>query len=266
MPPRGRRGSAELSTVNAGLMTVRVVPIGTIWRVTAGSLVAVIRRASWSAMTRALPTGMSKAASSMTKCRRAAGWGRAAVWLLLVSGQEAADPGNGGVEVVGAREGQDAEVVGTGPAEPGSLHDLDLLAQQQVEYELLVVVDLVNGRVQAREGDRKSTRLNSGDAGDLVEPLPGMVALVVQPAAGQDQVGDALPAAERRLDGVLAGDVGAQPRSGQGDQSLDVVLRVLPGAGDKQPAGSEPGHPVRLGQPVEGEAEHIGGEGSRAVG
>src|SRR5215469_7009946 len=181
--------------------------------------------------------------------------------LLPVPGEEAANADDGGVEVVGAREGEDAEVIGIGPVEPRSLHDLDFLAQQQIEDELFVVVDLVHGRVQAREGVEGALRLDAGDAGDFVKALPGPIALFVQPPAGQDQVGDALPAAERGLDGVLTGNVGAQPSSGEGGQALEVVLGMLLEPRDEQPAGAEAGHPVGLGQPVEGEADQVGSEG-----
>src|SRR5215831_463558 len=141
-------------------------------------------------------------------------------WSLLpVPGEEAADADDSGVEVVGAREGEDAEVVRARPVEPRSLHDLDFLAQQQVEDELFVVLDLVHGRVQAREGVEGTLRLDARDARDLVEALPGPVTLFMQPPAGQYQVGDALPPTERGLDGVLAGNVGAQPRSGEGGQT-----------------------------------------------
>src|ERR1022692_3541600 len=185
--------------------------------------------------------------------------------LLPVPGEEAADPSDGGVEVIDAREGEDPEVIGVGPAEPCSLHDLDLLAQQQVKDELLVVVDGVHGGVQPGEGVQGAFRLDAGNAGDLVESLPGMIALFVQAPAGQYQVGDALPAAQRGLDGVLAGDIGAQPGPGQGGQSLDVVSRVLLGAGDDEPSGTEPGDPVGLGQAAEGQAEHVRGQRRRAV-
>src|ERR1022692_1311777 len=184
---------------------------------------------------------------------------------LPVSREEPADPPDGGIEVVDPREGEDPEVIGVGPAESGSLDDLDLLAQQQVEDELLVVVDSVHGGVQPGEGVQGTFRLDAGNAGDLIQPLPCVIALFVQPPPGQDQVRDALPAAQRGLDGVLAGDIGAQPRPGEGGQSLDVVSRVLLRAGDDEPSGTEPGYPVRLGQAAEGQAEHVRGEDGRAV-
>src|ERR1700734_4191129 len=40
---------------------------------------------------------------------------------------------------------------------------------------------------------------------------------------------------------------------------------MLPGAGNEQPPGAEPGHPVGLGQAVEGQADQVGGEGGGAV-
>src|SRR5580698_5159613 len=103
--------------------------------------------------------------------------------LLPVSGEKTADPDDSRVEVVRVRQGDDAEVVGAGPVEPGALDDLDLLAQQQVKDELLVVMDLVHGRVQAGEGVQRTLGLDAGDAGDLVQPLPGPVPLLAQPAA-----------------------------------------------------------------------------------
>jgi hypothetical protein len=57
----------------------------------------------------------------------------------------------------------------------------------------------VHGWVQPGEGIEGALGLDAGDAGDLVEPLPGPVALFVQPAARQDQAGDALVPAEGGL-------------------------------------------------------------------
>src|SRR5690606_34538905 len=102
--------------------------------------------------------------------------------------EEAADPADGGVDVVRVRQGQDAEVVRGRPVEPGALDDVDLLLQQQVEHELLVVDDAVHLRVDPREGVQRAAGLHAGDAGDLVQPLPGGVPTLQQPAAGQHQV------------------------------------------------------------------------------
>ncbi len=163
------------------------------------------------------------------------------------------------------REGQDPEVVRARPVEPGALHHLDLLPQQQVQDEPLVVDDGVHLRVDAREGVQRPLRLHARHPGDLVQPLPRAVALLVEAAARGDELPDRLPAAERGLDRVLRGRVGAQAHGGECGQPLQVVAGVLLRARHHHPAGAEPGHPVRLGQPAEGEAEHVRGQDRHRV-
>ena len=57
-----------------------------------------------------------------------------------------------------------------------------------------------------------------------------------------------------------AGTFGAQPHAGQQFQALQVVLRVLGGPGNHQPAGPEPGQAVGLGQAAEGEDHEVGSQ------
>src|SRR5690606_30491474 len=156
----------------------------------------------------------------------------ARVRLLSVAAEEPPDPADRRFQVVGVGEGEDAEVVGGGPVAAGALDHLDLLPQEQVQDELLVVVEPVRLGVQAGEGVHRALGLHAAHAGDLVELLPGHVPLLAQPAAGCGEVTDGLPAAERGLDRVLRGGVGAQAHGGQHGEALQVVLGVLLGAGD----------------------------------
>ena len=130
---------------------------------------------------------------------------------------------------------------------------------------MLVVVDLVHLGVEPRERVQRALGLHAGHAGDLVELRPGDVALLEQPAAGQHQVLDALVAAERDLNGVLRGHVRAQPHVGQQADALQEAGGVLLGAGDDQPARAVARDPVGLGQPVEGQAQQVGGDVARLM-
>ncbi|CAG7022845.1 hypothetical protein PICSAR15_04119 [Mycobacterium avium subsp. paratuberculosis] len=56
---------------------------------------------------------------------------------------------------------------------------------------------------------------------------------------------------------MLRRDVRAQPHVGQQVDALDEAAGVVLGSGDRQPAGPVAGHPVRLRQAVEGQAQHV---------
>ena len=148
-----------------------------------------------------------------------------------------------------------------GPVEPGPVHDEELLLAEQVEGEPLVVPDRVDLGVEAREEVERALRLGARDPRDLVEHLPGAVALLEESTARQDQLVDRLVAAQGDLNGVLGRHVGAQTHVREDLEALDVAAGVLLRAGEGQPPGTEPGHAVRLGEAVEGEAEQVRGEG-----
>src|SRR5690606_37036526 len=112
-------------------------------------------------------------------------------------------------------------------------------------------------RVDAREGIQRAHRLHAADAGNVIEQFVGTVALFVQVAGRQDQVVDALVAAQGGLDGVLGRHVGTQAHVGQHVQAFDVALGQVLGTGNRDPAGTEARHPIGLGQTVEGQAQHV---------
>ncbi len=153
-------------------------------------------------------------------------------------------------------------VQGTGFNWPDPHHQ-DLLLQQQVLDQLLVVVDLVHVRIEAREGVQGAAGLDAAHPGDRVQTLPRDVALLEQPAAGQDQVLDALMPAERDLDCVLSRHVGAQAGRGEQVDALEEAGRVLLRAGDRHPPRPVSGHPVGLREAVVGQAQQVGGEGGQ---
>src|SRR5207302_1093050 len=64
--------------------------------------------------------------------------------LLPVAGQEVAQPVDSGRQIPGPGQRHDAQVIRCRPVEPGALGDQDLLLQQEVEYQLLVVFDVVD--------------------------------------------------------------------------------------------------------------------------
>ncbi|MNM78652.1 hypothetical protein D3C81_905620 [compost metagenome] len=132
-----------------------------------------------------------------------------------------------------------------------------LLGEQQVEDELFVVMDRADLGVDPRECIQRPHRLDAAHARNVVEQLPGAVALLQQAALGQHQVIDALIATQGGLDRMLARHVGTQAHVGQHVDAFDVALGVVFRAGNGDPAGAEAGHAVGLGQAVEGQAEHV---------
>ncbi|MNJ23643.1 hypothetical protein D3C77_180310 [compost metagenome] len=146
------------------------------------------------------------------------------------------------------------------PVERRALDDQQFFREQQVKDELFVVVDRADFRVNPREGIKRPHGFDAADTGNVVEQLPGAVALLQQAAGWQNQIIDALVAAQGGLNGVLARNVGAQAHVGQHVDAFDVALGVLLGPGDGQPAGAETRHPVGLGQAVEGQAEQVRGQ------
>ncbi len=87
-----------------------------------------------------------------------------------------------------------------------------------------------------------------------------------QAAARQDQVIDALIAAQRGLDRVLRGHVGAQAHGGEDFQAFKIAGGVVLGPADDHPARAEASHAVGLGQAIEGQAEYVRGDsGQRFV-
>src|SRR5690606_9785203 len=184
--------------------------------------------------------------------------------LLAISAQEVSDASDGLFQIIHPRKGDDAEVVGPGPIESGPLNDQKLFRQKQVEDGLLVAVARADLRVDAWEGIECPYGLHAADPRNVVEQLPGTVALFQQTSRWQYQIVDALVAAECGLDCMLSRHVGAQSHVGQDIQPFDIALGSLLGPGDDYPAGAETSDPVGLGEPVEGQAEHIRRQGGGA--
>ncbi|SIM46554.1 Uncharacterised protein [Mycobacteroides abscessus subsp. abscessus] len=135
--------------------------------------------------------------------------------------------------------------------------DEDLLLLEQVQCETLVVDDPEALHVQLGEQVQGAVGLPAAHPVDRVELAVGQVALLLQPPTGQDEVVDGLVAAQGGLDRVLGRDVGAHAHVGQQLDALQIVPRLPQRPGDGQPPGPVPGHPVGLGQPGEGQAQHV---------
>lgn len=177
--------------------------------------------------------------------------------LLAVGLEEVADAADGHFQIIDAGQGDHAEVIRPRPIECRALHHQQLLGKQQIKHEFLVVVDRADLRVDFRERVQRAHRLHAADAGNIVKQLPGAIALLQQATLRQHQIVDALVAAQRGLDRVLARHVGAQAHVGQHVDAFDVTLRVVFRPGDGDPAGAETGHAVGFRQAVEGQAEQV---------
>lgn len=129
---------------------------------------------------------------------------------LMVAGEEAAKAGDSHLQVVFARQGHDAYVIRPRPVKGGALHQQDFLLQQEVEHHFLVVMNIEAFGVDFREHIQRAFWLHAGDARNIVDKLPGAVALFIQTPARNDKFADALIAAQRRLDSMLGRHVGAQ--------------------------------------------------------
>ena len=180
--------------------------------------------------------------------------------LLLVARQEVPQPLDRLGEVLGVGERDHTEVVGVRPVETGALNKQDLFLEEQVEHHLRVVVDVVDLGVEARERVESPHRFDAADAGDGREFFPGRVALLQEASAFAGEPVDGLSPAECHLDGGLPGHVGAQARACQKIESLNKPTRVVLRAGQHHPADSVAGDAVRLGQPVERDAQQVGRE------
>ena len=87
------------------------------------------------------------------------------------------------------------------------LHDQDVLLTQQLEHEGLVVPDRIHLRIEPRKDVERTLRLHAADAGDRSKRVERRIALLAQPAAGKNELFDALPTTERHLHRVLTGHV-----------------------------------------------------------
>ena len=133
---------------------------------------------------------------------------------MSVGLEEIADPANGLFQIVDSRQGHDTEMVRPRPVERRALDNQQFFRQQQVEYEFFIVVDRADLRVDPWECIQRAHRLDAADAGNVIEKLPGAIALFQQAAWWQDQIIDALVAAQRGLDRMLARYVGTQAHIG----------------------------------------------------
>src|SRR4030095_5408126 len=143
------------------------------------------------------------------------------------------------------------EVVRPYPVEGTSVGDQDLLFLQQVQDELLVVAYVVNVWIQLGKQVEGAPGLLCADTRDRVQEVVRFVALLQEPATGQDEIVDALVAAKSCLYGVLCRDVGAQAHIGQQVDAFKVIGSILLGPGNGHPAGAVAANTVGLGQSAE---------------
>ena len=141
-----------------------------------------------------------------------------------------------------------------------ALYDQNFLLLQQVEGKLFVVPNRVAGRIQLREQVHGPLWLDAGDARNVVQHLPGQGALLVQASAGNDQLVNALIAAQCRLNRMLRRDVGTQAHVGEHLKPFDQVASPVFRTADDHPARAEAGGTIGLGQAVERDAQHIIGQ------
>ena len=153
------------------------------------------------------------------------------------------------------------------PVERAAVAEENLLALQQVQGELLVIGNVEALNINLREQVERAVRTGAADAVNLVEHLVCQGALLVQAAAGNDQLVNGLVAAERGLDGVLCRNVGAQAHGSEQVNAFQVACCVLLRAGDSNPTCTVTADAVCLGQAGEGQAEHVvAGEGCHVDG
>ena len=129
---------------------------------------------------------------------------------------------------------------------------------QQVECELLVVGDVELLHIDLREDVEGCTGFDGGDAGDVVERLVYVIALLAYAASGHHVVAHALMAPQSGLDDGLRRHVGAQAHIRQHVQAQDEVLRAIFLAGQHHPTDAIAGNHVRLRKTREGDAEQVG--------
>ena len=138
------------------------------------------------------------------------------------------------------------------PVERAAVAEENLLALEQVQGELLIVCNVEALNIDLREQVQRAVRAGAADAVNLVEHLVRQGALLVQAAAGNNQLVNGLVAAERGLNCMLCRDVGAQAHGGEQVNALKVACGILLGAGDSDPACTVTADAVCLGQTREG--------------
>ena len=143
------------------------------------------------------------------------------------------------------------------PVKRRALDQQHFFLQQEIEHHFLVVVNIEAFGVNFREHVQRAFWLHAGDARNIVDQLPGAVALFIQTPAGNDEFADTLVAAQRGLDSMLGRHVGAQTHRGQHFQSFDIAFRVFFRAIQHHPALTEAGDAVSFRQSVEGHRQQI---------
>ena len=147
--------------------------------------------------------------------------------LLLVVSHEVTQALQGAGE--GLRIGQEhqAEVIRVLPVERAAVAEENLLALEQIQGELFIVGNVEALNINLREQIERTVRAGAADAVNLIEHLVRQGALLVQAAAGNNQLVNGLVAAERGLDGVLCRNVGAQAHGGEQVNAFQVAGSVL---------------------------------------
>ena len=132
---------------------------------------------------------------------------------------------------------------------------------QQVKRELLIISDVELLHVELGEDVERGLRLDRGDAGNRVQRVVDVFALLVQTTAGHDVVVDALVAAESGLHDRLGGHIRADAHVGEHVDALDIVLRDGLVAAEHHPSDAVARDHVRLRQAGERDTEQVRGHG-----
>ena len=75
------------------------------------------------------------------------------------------------------------QMVGVGPVEAAALNHQNALLNQQIQHQLLVIVDGIHRRVQAREQIHGAHGFDAADAGNVSEHAVGQLPLPVKAPA-----------------------------------------------------------------------------------
>ena len=128
-------------------------------------------------------TGAAVVCCGVLAVARAAHWRRSPLLVVARPGRWPAGRSRRPAPSTAGQEHQ-PQVIGRRQVEAAAVGQQHVLLLQEVDHHLLVVADLVDLRVEPREQVQRAGLADASDAGDRGHPLPGVVALVAQPAAG----------------------------------------------------------------------------------
>lgn len=166
---------------------------------------------------------------------------------LMVVSEEVPELVGGLGQYVAVGQIDDAEMIRLFPMETAAVGQQDVLLPQQVKGELLVVHHAKALLVQLGEDVKGGLGPDKGQAGDGLQCVADALPLLVNAAAGHQQLFGGVQARHGRRDQRLGGHVGAQPHGGEQVQPLNVVLRPGLVAADAHPAAAVAAHQMGFG-------------------